>query len=38
VYPLVSLRVEGAVCHGAIRRNGVLERMLPRRRNAGLGC
>jgi cytochrome b561 len=32
---LVALHVLGALYHGAIRRDGVLERMLPRRRSAG---
>lgn len=32
VYTLVVLHVAGALYHGLIRRDGVLERMLPRRR------
>jgi cytochrome b561 len=34
VYLLVSLHIVGALYHGAIRRDGVFERMLPRRRSA----
>jgi cytochrome b561 len=36
IYPLVLLHVLGALYHGAIRRDGVLDRMLPRRRSPGL--
>ena len=35
VYLLVSLHVVGALYHGAIRRDGVLDRMLPLRRSVG---
>jgi cytochrome b561 len=35
VYGLVSLHVIGALYHGIVRRDGVLERMLPHRRGAG---
>ena len=35
VYLLVALHVAGALYHGILRRDGVLERMLPRRRRAG---
>jgi cytochrome b561 len=35
VYLLVALHVAGALYHAVIRRDGVLERMLPRRRSAG---
>ncbi len=38
VYLLVSLHVLGALYHGAIGRDGVLERMLPRRRSAGFSA
>ena len=35
VYGLVSLHVIGALYHGMVGRDGVLERMLPHRRGAG---
>ncbi len=35
VYLLVALHVAGALYHGVVRRDGVLERMLPRRGGAG---
>ena len=35
VYGLVALHVIGALYHGMVRRDGVLERMLPHRRGAG---
>jgi cytochrome b561 len=34
VYLLVALHIVGALYHGAIRRNDVLDRMLPRRHGA----
>jgi cytochrome b561 len=34
VYLLVTLRIAGALFHPLIRRDGVLERMLPQRRRA----
>jgi cytochrome b561 len=35
VYLLVSVHVLGALYHGMVRRDGVLDRMLPRRRSGG---
>jgi cytochrome b561 len=34
VYAFVALHVTGALYHGVLRRDGVLDRMLPRRRAA----
>ena len=34
VYLLVAAHIAGALFHGIVRRDGVLERMLPRRRSA----